>query len=64
MEQEILALVAEIGQSLNNNYVTLSAICFLFYDVLINLDREVEHVWKYVLSLSQTQVIGFNFCPP
>ncbi|KAF8547944.1 hypothetical protein OG21DRAFT_1501308 [Imleria badia] len=57
IEQEIAQLVVEIGQNLTNTYVNISAISFLLYDVLINLDREVEHIWKARWSISKVLFI-------
>ncbi|KAG6371895.1 hypothetical protein JVT61DRAFT_8901 [Boletus reticuloceps] len=46
IEQEVAQLVVDIGQNLTNNYIAMSSICFLVYDILINLDKEVEYIWK------------------
>ncbi|KAN0091498.1 hypothetical protein V8E55_005064 [Tylopilus felleus] len=47
MEQEIHVLLTSMVQLRISNYVTLSALMFMLYDIIINLEKEILLVWDY-----------------
>ncbi|KAI6021577.1 hypothetical protein BKA83DRAFT_4284103 [Pisolithus microcarpus] len=45
--EELQALYDDLGQIRLVNYVTLSCLAFLVYDILTNLDKEIPLIWRY-----------------
>lgn len=46
MEAEILALFQVMEQTRMSNYSLLTSIMFLLYDIMLNMDKEVQYIWK------------------
>lgn len=55
-EEQLQLLYTILYQLRALNYVTLSCVAFLVYDILTNLDKEVHYIWRYYHNTDETRV--------
>lgn len=55
-EEQLQFLYTTLYQLRALNYVTLSCVAFLVYDILTNLDKEVHYIWRYYHNTDETRV--------
>ncbi|KAI6017009.1 hypothetical protein BKA83DRAFT_4330951 [Pisolithus microcarpus] len=55
-EEQLQLLYTVLYQLRALNYVTLSCVAFLVYDILTNLDKEVHYIWRYYHNTDETRV--------
>lgn len=59
-EEELQALYDDLWQNRIVNYVTISCVAFLVYDILTNLDREVPLIWRYYNNANNDEHLSWR----
>ncbi|KIK24969.1 hypothetical protein PISMIDRAFT_677759 [Pisolithus microcarpus 441] len=59
-EEELQALYDNLWQIRIVNYVTISCVAFLVYDIFTNLDREVPLIWRYYNNADNDERVSWR----